>query len=118
MVEDVETPKVVVEVLTLTECLFFRERTLFAFQREAYDFVSFIKELFKPGIVPAGFVGYHIYYGNRACRINSGMFILKPTFLVFGYTFVQSIFGVLHNLLVLPDFFNFIFRQFRAPSEP
>lgn len=59
MVEDVETPKVVVEVLTVTECLLFRERTFFAFQREAYDFVSFIKELFKPGIVLTSGVEYH-----------------------------------------------------------
>lgn len=80
MVEDVETPKVVVEVLTLTECLLFRERTFFAFQREAYDFVSFIKELFKPGVVPAGFVGYHIYYGNRACRIKLRVVIAKILF--------------------------------------
>ena len=65
MVEDVETPKVVVEVLTVTECLLFRERTFFAFQREAYDFVSFIKELFKPGIVPAGFVGYSCFFHEQ-----------------------------------------------------
>ena len=30
MVEDVETPKIVVEVLTVTECLLFRERTFLA----------------------------------------------------------------------------------------